>query len=214
LFDFKWNRKNENLNNFDETEDKIDEDVVNRITLLNSSNKTMIEAKEYIFYYITGYIVKNVCKVIDSNSCITSLIENKNNHNYSLPLRYKQFVLLKNQGGLVISSNCVYRIIKESEISFLYHTNYLSSINIKNLNKKIISHVVNKFVLDNSIFKHLSCENVGILERPHKLVLITLRVKKFFSVRLHSYGKQFSLDLLNPVSKRQKLTKTILFYNR
>ena len=58
LFDFKWNRKNENLNDFYETEDKIDEDVVNRITLLNSSNKTMIEAKENILYYITGYIVK------------------------------------------------------------------------------------------------------------------------------------------------------------
>jgi len=105
LFDFKWNRKNENLNDFDETEDKINEDVVNRITLLNSSNKTMIEAKENILYCITRYIVKKVCKIIDCNSCITSLIENKNDHNYySLPLRYKQFVLLKNQGGLVISS--------------------------------------------------------------------------------------------------------------
>lgn len=184
------------------------------MTLLNSSNKALIEAKENILYYITGYIVKKVCKIIDCNSCITSLIENRNEHNYSLPLRHKQFVLLKNQGGLVITSNCVYRIIKESEISFLYHTNYLSSINIKNLDKKIISHVVNKFVLDRSIFKDLSCENVGILERPHKLVLITLLVKKFLSVRLHSYGKQFSSDLLNPVSKRQKLTKTILFYNQ
>ena len=115
---------------------------------------------------------------------------------------------------MVITSNCVYRIIKESEISFLYHTNSLSSINIKNLDKKIISHVVNKFVLDRSIFKDLSCENVGILERPHKLVLITLLVKKFLSVRLHSYSKQFSSDLLNPVSKRQKLTKTIIFYNQ
>lgn len=214
LLEFKWNRKKENLNEFDEIENKIDEDIINRMTLLNSSNKIMIEAKENILYYISGYIVKKVCKIIDCNSCITSLTENINEHDYSLPLRHKQFVLLKNQGGLVITSNCVYRIIKESEISFLYHTNHLSNINIKNLDKKIISHVINKFVLDHSIFKNLSCENVEILERPHKLVLITLIVKKFLSVRLHSYGKQFSSDLLNPVSKRQKLTKTILFYNQ
>lgn len=174
----------------------------------------MIKAKENILYYITGYIVKKVCKIIDCNSCITSLTENINEHDYSLPLRHKQFVLLKNQGGLVITSICVFRIIKETEISFLYYTNHLSNINIKNLDKKIISHVINKFVLDHSIFKNLSCENVEILERPHKLVLITLLVKKFLSVRLHSYGKQFSSDLLNPVSKRQKLTKTILFYNQ
>jgi len=121
LLEFKWNRKNDNLNNFDEKEDKIDEDIVNIMTLLNSSNKIMIEAKENILYYITGYIVIKVCKIIDCNSCISSLIENRSEHNYSLPLRHKQFVLLKNQGGLVVTSNCVYRIIKESEISFLYH---------------------------------------------------------------------------------------------
>lgn len=108
----------------------------------------------------------------------------------------------------------MYRIIKEAEISFLYYTKYLSSINVQNLDKKIISHVVNKFALDNSIFKDLSCENVEILEKPHKLVLITLLVRQFLSVRLHCYGKQFSSDLLNPLNKRQKLTKTILFYNQ
>lgn len=112
LLEFKWNRKKENLNDFDEIENKIDEDIINRMTLLNSSNKTMIEAKENILYYTTGYFVKKVCKIIDCNSCITSLTENINEHDYSLPFRHKQFVLLKNQGGLVITSNCVYRIIK------------------------------------------------------------------------------------------------------
>lgn len=42
------------------------------------------------------------------------------------------------------------------------------------------------------------------LERPrHKLVLMTLLVKKYLSVRLNSYGKQFIhiRELLNPVNK-------------
>ncbi|KAL4091716.1 hypothetical protein QTP88_026364 [Uroleucon formosanum] len=67
LLEFKWNRKKENLNDFDEIdeiEDKIDEDIINRMTLLNSSNKTMIKAKENILYYITGYIVKKFCVFI------------------------------------------------------------------------------------------------------------------------------------------------------
>lgn len=215
LLEYKWNRKNDNkFQDLDESQNKFDEDLLHRMTLLNNSNNVMIEAKENILYYITGYIVKKVCKLKDCSSCIESLIEKRNEHDYSIPLTHKQFVLLKNQGGLIKTCDSVFKIIKESEIIFLYLTNYLKNINIPNLDNTIISHVINKFALDSTIFNGLNCENVEILDRPHKLILITLLVKKFISVRLHSYGKQFSSDLLNPVCKRQKLTKTILFYNQ
>lgn len=93
-------------------------------------------------------------------------------------------------------------------------TDNLKNINIPNLENKIIALVNNTFVLDRNIFKTLNCENVCLSDRPHKMLLITLLVKKFLSVRLHSYGKLYSSDILNSVSKRQKLTKTILFYNQ
>lgn len=173
----------------------------------------MMEAKENILYYISGYIIKQIYKIIDCNSCLLSLVEKRSDHDYTIPLRHTKFVYLKDRGTLITSSNCVFKIIREIEITLMHFTNYLTNINIQNLEKKVISHLKNRFALDVSIFKHLNC-NVEILERPHKLVLLTLIVKKFLSVRLHSFGKQFSSDFLNPVSKRQKLTKTILFYNQ
>lgn len=54
----------------------------------------MIEAKENILYYITGYIVKKVHKLIDYSSCIWIVIEKINEYDYSIPLMHKQFVLL------------------------------------------------------------------------------------------------------------------------
>jgi len=121
---------------------------------------------------------------------------------------------IKNQGGLIFSSYFSFKIILAAEHIFLFLTDNLKNINIPNLENKIIAHVNNKFILDHNIFKTLNCKNVCLSDRPHKMLLITLLVKKFLSVRLHSYGKFYSSDLLSPVSKRQELTKTILFYNQ
>jgi len=46
------------------------------------------------------------------------------------------------------------------------------------------------------------------------MVLIALLIKKYLSIRLHSYGKMYSTDILDPISNRHKLTKQILFMNQ
>lgn len=213
LLEFKWSKKKDicNIGNVDE----IDEEVLNRSILLNSTNSIVDDAKSNILYYITGYVVKKVSQHIDCDSCIVSLMSpHFREHNYHLPPIYSKLTSIKNQGGLIFSSDCSFKIILAVEHFFLLLTDNLKNINIPNLENKIIALVNNKFVLDRNIFKTLDCENVCLSDRPHKMLLITLLVKKFLSVRLHSYGKLYSSDILNPVSKRQKLTKTILFYNQ
>ena len=127
---------------------------------------------------------------------------------------YTKLTSFKNLGGLFLSSESSFKVIIEAEKSYLYLTNNLTKINVPNLQKKIIFYFINKFALDFNIFNSLNCENVGLLDRPHKIFLIPHLVKRFLSVRLQSYSKQFSSDVLNTVSQRQKLTKTILFYNQ
>lgn len=82
----------------------------------------------------------------------------------------------------------------------------------QNLDLKIINHCIRLFSLDSNIFPYLSCENVSILERPHKLVLITIIAKKYLKIRLHSFSKTYT-ESINVISNRHKLTKTILFSN-
>jgi len=91
-------------------------------------------------------------------------------------------------------------------------TNNLKTLNISKLDEKIIHYCNNKFSLDQTIFKELDCTNISILERPHKMILITLLTKKYLSVRLKSLGKTISNTFA--VSKRHKLTKLILFSNQ
>jgi hypothetical protein len=194
--------------------DDYNDDINNRLVLLNNVNTNLTETKNNILYYILGYIIRGIVNKLDCNSGINCLFKKIPDHNYSHSYSYTKFTDLKNKGGLISGSEDAYKIIVETEKLFLYHTNYLKKLNTINLNKIILRQIINKFVLDQYIFLDLCCENISILERPHKIVLITLLTNKFLSIRLKSYGKMFSTNILNPHNKRHKLTKEILFSNQ
>jgi hypothetical protein len=88
-------------------------------------------------------------------------------------------------------------------------TDNLTDINKSNLKRKIIYLCSNKLSLDHTIFNELDC-NLSILERPHKMILITVLVNRYLNVRLKSFGKQYTASI-NIISKRYKLNKLILF---
>lgn len=80
---------------------------------------------------------------------------------------------------------------------------------------KIISKVTRKYVLDNNVFPiNNDCyEHFEIgTDMPHRLQLINIICKKYLTIRMYSYCNKLNKDL-NPVSKRQKLSKLILFNN-
>jgi len=80
----------------------------------------------------------------------------------------------------------------------------------QNLDLKIINHCIRLFSLDSNIFPSLSCENVSILERTHKLVLITIIAKKYLKIRLHSFSKTYT-ESIN-VIYNYYITITIIIY--
>jgi len=89
---------------------------------------------------------------------------------------------------------------------FSFLTKNFKTLHVVDLNLKIIQRVINKYSLDKNIFLDLNCDNVSSLERPRKLALITLLTKKFSKLRLKSFGKMYSSDIMNPVSQRHKLS--------
>jgi len=215
IFSFTHSSKNKkNLSdNFDSDYEKIDEDILNRSTLLDNKNSCYKDCKNNIMYYICGYVVKKIIAMLDCTSCIQSFIKPYSEHNYSSIDQHKKFVSLRNNGGLTSASLNVFKIISETEKYLLLLTDDLKKLNIQNLDLKIIFFCNKKFSLDQNIFKNLSC-NVPLFDRPHKMLLISLLVKKYLSIRLHSYGKMYSTEILNPLSNRHKLTKHILFMNQ
>jgi len=70
-----------------------------------------------------------------------------------------------------------------------------------------------KNFLNKNVFANLLC-NGSLLDRLHKIILISLLFKQYLSIRLHSFVKMFSTEILIEVSDGQKLTKQILFMNQ
>lgn len=71
-------------------------------------------------------------------------------------------------------------------------------------------------MLDNNIFKGIEVcvDDVEILfDVPHKLQLIELRCRQYLKIRFFSYAKYYTYGISKPISRRQNLTKRILFSN-
>jgi len=217
IFPFKWNKNKNNVLPLavagdDNEDDKME--ILNICDLLNNTNSSYEDCKKNIIYYITGYAIKKIIFILDCNSCKQSLIKPTSDHNYNHSADYSKCIGFKNNGGLIFPSESSFKVVYQTEIFLLSLTNNLQTLNIPNLDLKITSLVNTKFALDKNIFKYLECNNVFTLDRPHKLVLIALLIQKYLSIRLHSFGKMYSTDILNPISNRHKLTKQILFMNQ
>lgn len=101
-----------------ETIDEINQETLNRSILINCINSFMSEAKQSIFDYITGYVVRKISKHIDCDSCIQSLLLSQTSieHAYPVLQLYTKLISLKNFGGLFLSSESSYKVIIEAEI--------------------------------------------------------------------------------------------------
>lgn len=97
----------------------------------------------------------------------------------------------------------------EKYIKFL--SNNLLQFKVKQLDIKVITHVKNSLALNSSIFPDLNCENADLVEIPHKIKLITILAQYYLKIRLYSYSKFYTQEVLKPMRKRHRLTKQILF---
>jgi len=125
-------------------------------------------------------------------------------HNYVHLEYFSKFLVYSNNGGLIRPSKSVYKIILETEKQIKQVTNNFENLTIKNLDLKIITYVKNVLTLDNLIFSDLNCENTDPLEIPHKIRLITAIAQRYLEIRLHSYSKFYTQEILKPVKKRHR----------
>jgi len=168
--------------------------------------------KENIICYIAGYIVKQLLKMIDCYNCYKSLIHTQE-HNYTHSGPFSKFVSFSTNGGLVFASDSVHKILIATEKQIQIETLGLTKLTIKNLHLKILNTVKHNLALDNKIFSDVVCD-VEPLEIPHKIRLINVICYRYLKIRLYTYGKFFSQEILQPDKKRHRLTKIILFSNQ
>jgi len=211
LFEYKWTRRaNKLIENSDTYHTDINSDYLHDMSAPLDSNINN-ELKNNILYYIAGYIVTKLLKLLKCVSCANSLIQVTTEHNYCHQSIYSKLLQFNNNGGLTTPSLSVYTIVAETEKQILICTNNLNNLTAHDLGKTIILNVKRRFALDNHIFSDINCENLNYLERPHKLILISSIATEYLNIRLFSHGNFITREILLPWRKRHHLTKQILF---
>lgn len=208
MYQFIWKKKKQQNAIFESMDDESDNEIE---TFNNDSLSNCSTLKEYILFYIAGYIIKKLLSQIDCYTCAINLQKQRSDHNYVHSSIYSKFLDFVNNGGLIIPDNSVFKIIIETERQINIQTNNFSNLRDPNLNLKVLSKVKNSLTLDNNIFPNLNCENINILETSHKIKLILVIATRYIKIRLHSYSKFYCNEILKPIRKRHRLTKQILF---
>lgn len=207
LFELTWPKKTKEFTLFEQNIETDNDDLNNN----TENSKIIIEPlQENIIYYIGGYIIRTF-KSLKCFSCAEALTQQTIEHNYTHTGTYTKFYDFNNNGGLIRPSVSVYKVMLQTETQIRLLTNTFSTFAVKHLDFKIITNVKNALALDTSIFENLNCENVDLLEVPHKIKLITTVAQRYVKIRLHSYSKFYTQEILKPIKKRHRLTKQILF---
>jgi len=139
----------------------------------------MLNVKDNVLFYISGFIVRKIILKIECKSYITALLRKSIDHDYCSSDIHLRFINFKNCSSLILSSDSVIKVIVEAEKILLLYTDYLKDLNISNLERKIILSCNNLLALNN-IFSDLIYENISLLDRPHKMALIQTIIKKIF----------------------------------
>lgn len=177
-------------------------------------NKSLLSDKNYhlkenILYYISGFVVRSISNFIDCRYCAEALCQEF----YAVKSSHMQFVSLKNRGGLVRASDSVFEIIRATENCISVATNNFENFKQRNISLTVMKSIEKTYINKSNIFSKCNMCEINLSEISHKLKLIKLICNKYLKIRLPTYARFHSQEIINPVTKRQKLNKFILFNN-
>ena len=183
-------------------------------TLLLSSN----EWRNDVLYYISGYIVHKILQIIDCPECAGALYDNPDIVGNNWLAQRKSLLYCKMYGALKLPSqsvfkvvSCTDRVVRKSLCSWSSFTRKIKlAITISVLQEtrnsvfsSIQEHSMENHVLDTDF------------RDDHITVIIKLIINTYLTTFLHQFARVYTQRIIkgNKPSRRNKLTKTILFQN-
>ena len=189
---------------------KVDSSVSN---LLLSSNIWRSD----VLHYIAGYIVRKVMLSIDCSDCAEALYSSGDscNHGYQSHL---SLLSCKRYGNLIVPSQSVFKVV--SCVDKLARKELCKWASFPN---SVTSAITSSVLAEtrNSTFSSMQAHSMenhildSHLRDDHITVLIKLIVSNYLTLFFHQFGKVYTERIIkrNNPSRRNKVTKTILFYN-
>ncbi len=177
-------------------------------------------SQDNVLYYLARYVVQVLLKKEQCEQCRQEQLLNKS-HQKATQGSIPQFASLtqrKQQGGLVLASEAVMKIICATEREFkarVINSNF-GIVFHRNLSLQSQSYVLHSLRTD--VFcptdEHFFDHRIG--EVDHLSRLLKKIVAKYLDMRLKRYAKKFTEEIAhrNVPSERHQLTKMILFKNQ
>ena len=183
-------------------------------TLLLSSN----EWRDDVLYYISGYIVQKLLKFIDCPECAGALYDTSDVPGNNWLAQRKSLLSCKKYGALKLPSQSVFKVVSCAD-----RVVRKSLCTWSSFTKKVKLAVTTSVLQEtrNSVFTSIqvhSMENHVLdsdFRDDHITVIIKLIVNIYLTTFLHQFACVYTERVLKRgiPSKRNKLTKTILFQN-
>ena len=224
VFSFKTNRRRSrlsemtNIETFNGVTDaytlKLDQESLENA--LKTTSVTFVI--EHVLYYIAGYILRSILKSIDCDLCVESLLLPKqtSDHQY-FTSPYGSLVQIKSSGGLIQSSYFVYKMITTAEKIFQLTVvdNPLKITSSSVLVLKMVYHIAKSCKWVKYIQNSEDVYQVEITSDDHITQLVTTISSKYLHLRLNTYGKRYTREIINKsqASLRHQLLKLTLFKN-
>ena len=151
-----------------------------------------------VLHYISGYIVRKILQVIDCPDCTEALFCNSDDYSNRSNL---SLISCKKYRTLLTPSSSVVKVVSKS--GTLAITSKVLQQSKSNVFPSIQMHSMESHILDSH------------LRDDHITSLIKLIVSNYLTLFLHQFGKVYTERIIkgNNPSRRNTLTKSILFYN-
>ena len=197
--------------NIDRSSGRVDPAVHH---LLLSSNVWRAD----VLYYISGFVVKNLLESIDFPDCVSALYDNSSTsiaHDFQKP---KSLFNCKQYGNLMLPSDSVYRVVacvdKIARLSLCKWSSFTKKDQLA-ISMSVLEET--RTSLFSSIQDHSKENHIldGDMRDDHITIIIKEIAKHYLTLFFHQFSRVYTERVIkgSMPSRRNKLTKTILFYN-
>lgn len=180
------------------------------------ASESLSDYQNNILYYIAGFVCRKLRNSLDCAECISLLLDKRHlnvldDHSYAkVPVAdYTSFTRRVSNGGLLLASESVFKIIQHCEKSFRRAIEQP----VQSVNNVLINNIVRHLVCQPNMFRKHSAASAIDVEDLHSTKLVKSIVLTYIALRSKAHCKRVTIHEQKTYGVRQKLTKLITFSN-
>ena len=172
-------------------------------------SRTAGPLRQNILYYMAGWAVRQVLKLLRCDECKSALVSEEPYHSF-----LGRLTMMKQRGGLLYASRSAYRVVLLADRALeheLIKRDGKPPAN-KNFLERLLLVVFQTCAVDQLLFCELADHDANSLLDQHVPRLIKLLAGKYMKARLGHLGKEFTCSIVGAAAnKRNQQARAVIF---